>query len=75
MSREMPLIVYAGEETRGRHLQQMTESLGWTVLTATGERQALGMYVFYVPDLVIIDSCHNKEGAKTILFHLYSVQA
>lgn len=75
MSKKMPLIVYAGEEQRGRYLQQMTASLGWTVLTATGEHQALGMYVFYVPDLVIIDSRHNEEGANTILFHLHSVQA
>ncbi|MBX3001792.1 MAG: hypothetical protein KF893_24925 [Caldilineaceae bacterium] len=75
MSKEMPLVLYAGEEKRGQHLQRITESLGWTVLTATEERQALGMYVFYLPDLIIIDSQYNEEGAKAVLFHLRSVQA
>lgn len=75
MSKEMPLILYVGDEGRGGRLQQMTAALGWTVLTATEERQALGMYVFYIPDLIIVDSHNNVEGAETVVFHLHSVQA
>ena len=75
MSREMPLIVYVGNEERGERLQQMSASLGWTVLTATQELQALGMYVFYMPDLMIVDSEGNMAGAETVYAHLRSVNA
>ncbi|MBI1295865.1 hypothetical protein GC175_13000 [bacterium] len=75
MSAETPLIIYFGSEVRGESLHQETESLGWTVLAATHSLQALGMYVFYVPDLVIIDSREDSEGAQQVLFHLQSVNA
>jgi hypothetical protein len=75
MSAEMPLIIYFGSEDRGESLRQETESLEWTVLVSTQPLQALGMYVFYVPDLVIIDSREESAGAQQVLYHLQSVDA
>ncbi len=75
MSKERPRIVYMGNQERGERLQQMAGPLGWTILTATQKLQALAMYVFYFPDLVIVDCSGNPAEAEEVLFHLQSVQA
>ncbi len=75
MSKEMPLVVYAGEASRGEMLAERTAELGWTVLIATQERQALGMWVFYMPDLIVIDGTGNASGAQSVYDHLCSVAA
>lgn len=75
MSKEMPLVIYVGGDSRGERLAGRAAELGWTVLTASQERQALGMWVMYMPDLVVIDGADNASGAHYVYTHLRSVEA
>ncbi len=74
-SEHMQIMIYVGDPTRGRMLQMAGDQYGWSVLLPTEMLEALGMYVVYFPDLVIIDTATNYALAEGVFTHLRSVDA
>ena len=75
MYQEDLFIIYIGEVDTGKSLQKAVEPYGWTVKIAIEVIPALAMYVFYFPDIVIIDDIAKSDLAKLTCRHLLSVGA
>lgn len=68
-------ILYVGDTGRGQALQASANEHGWDVLLPGEMLEALAMYVFFFPDLVILDAAANRDMAEAVFFHLRSVEA
>jgi len=75
MYRENLFIIYTGEAATGKSLQKAVEPYGWNVEIATEVMPALAMYVFYFPDIVIIDDIAKSDLAKLTCRYLLSIGA
>lgn len=69
------VILYVGNPDCARRLASLVEAEDWHVLPATQWREALGKYVAYWPDTVVIDAAQSPDLAETVYFHLRSVAA
>lgn len=76
MNKESLQILYVGNAERGQALQAMVEP-DWLVLMPSEVMEALAWYVFYMPDVVVLDAQSPAEKAlvQETLYHLESVQA
>lgn len=75
MSTEHPNILYIGDIERGHALEIAAETHGSYVHLAEDVMDALGMYVVYLPDVIIIDAVHRYTLAQEVYMHLRSVDA
>lgn len=75
MYQEDLFIIYIGEVDTGKSLQKAVEPYGWNVKIAIEVMPALAMYVFYFPDIVIIDDIAKSDLAKLTCRHLLSIGA
>ena len=66
-------IVYVGDARRGAALHATVGKYGWYVYTPSEAMEALGMYVFYSPALVVLDS--GTDFAHEVYRHLLTVDA
>jgi hypothetical protein len=75
MSRQHPNILYIGGQDRGQALLAATQPDGWWVYLPADLLEALGMYITYFPDAVVIDTTTTPEFASAAYHHLRSVAA
>jgi DNA-binding NtrC family response regulator len=75
MSVQHPNILYVGDTERGRALQAAAEARGSSVFLAEDMMDALGMYIVYFPDVVVIDAVYRYTLAQEVYMHLRSVDA
>jgi hypothetical protein len=68
-------ILYVGECARGRLLRTDAHARGWHVYLPAETLEALGMYIFYYPDLVVLDAFSEATLAAEVGAHLCSIQA
>lgn len=68
-------ILYVGERAHGRLLRAAAQARGWHVYLPTETLEALGMYIFYYPDLVVLDAFSGATLAAEVGAHLCSIQA
>lgn len=71
MNKQNPVMVFVGE--RAESIREQLQPEGWLVYIPTEMMEALAMYVFYVPDVVVIDSKH--PDAYEVHAHLNSIGA
>jgi hypothetical protein len=67
------LILYVGEREAGQALAALVESEGGYIYLPDSLMQALGMYITYFPDVVVIDM--ETSYAQQVYDHLRSVDA
>jgi hypothetical protein len=72
MTAHQPLFLYYGDETAAAALSVALGAHAH-VMAAGRIMEALGMYITYLPDAVMIDAC--APGAAEVLTHLKSVEA
>ena len=75
MSDQHPMILFVGHHEQGAQLLESVESLGWWVYQPQTANETLGMYVSYLPDVVLLDADSAPDIAEEVYFHLASVQA
>jgi hypothetical protein len=66
-------ILYVGDAGQGRKLHDAAGERGWYVYVPTEAREALGIYIFYMPAIVVIDA--SSDFAHEVYRHLHSVEA
>ena len=71
MSAESFQVLYVG--SAASRFQACTEPLGWVVNIAQTRMEALGMFIFYLPQAVIVDLPDDSETAQDIYRHIRSV--
>ncbi len=67
------LILYVGERAAGQELAALAEQQGSYVYLPDNMMQALGMYITYFPQIVVIDM--SVDYAQDVFDHLRSVDA
>jgi DNA-binding response OmpR family regulator len=67
-------ILFVGDPHRGRRLVEMATTRGWTVKCPTEMMQALAECASCKPDLVILDRFPESELAKSVFFHLRTIE-
>jgi CheY-like chemotaxis protein len=76
MTAQHPNILYIGDVERGRALFAAVEHSGeGYVYLPADVLEALGMYVFYFPDVIVIDTMNQPLTALEAYHHLRSVGA
>lgn len=75
MSEQHPMILFVGHPEHGAQLLEAVEPMGWWVYQPTTANEVLGMYVSYMPDVVVMDAEAMPDVAGEVYFHLASVQA
>jgi DNA-binding response OmpR family regulator len=75
MSVKYPMILYVGEMAQGQALAQTVARQGWHVFAADDTLGALGLYITYVPDIIVIDAAARPLLATEVFHHLRSVEA
>jgi hypothetical protein len=81
MSAEYVQILYVGNALAATSLQSCVEPLDWLVYAPKTEREALGMYIGYMPHITIldaqrsIDKTSQKNLVKSVYHHLRTVDA
>ena len=75
MSDQHPMILFVGHHEQGAQLLETVEPLGWWVYQPQTASEALGMYVSYLPDVILMDADAAPDVVEEVYFHLASVQA
>jgi len=68
-------LLYVGDSTQGEQLQTSATSRGWNFLRPTELLEALALYVFAFPDLVVLDATVERDLSEAVFFHLRSVDS
>jgi hypothetical protein len=68
MSAEHPNILYVGNEDEGQALLAAVEPRGWCVYLPEDTMEALGIYITYFPDVVVLDG--QLRRAEEVYYHL-----
>jgi hypothetical protein len=75
MSDQHPMILFVGHHEQGAQLLEAVEPLGWWVYQPDNANEALGMYVSYLPDVILMNAEAAPDVAEEVYFHLASVAA
>lgn len=75
MAKEQIRILYVGDTERGRAFRASVEAHRWYVYLSDRLLEALGVYVVYVPDIVVVDAAADSNLADEVLLHLQSIDA
>ena len=75
MSAEMFEILYVGNPVAGEAFKECLEPLGWNVYVPANRMEALGMFITFVPHLVILDALINPVLAKDVYHHIRTVDS
>lgn len=67
------VILYVGDKNRAEQLQKRVATRDWHVMPATEGQQALGMYVTFWPDTVVLDVKQGEDAAEYVYLHLRSM--
>jgi hypothetical protein len=74
MSQQHPFILYVGAADKGHAFMNAAQARGAWAYLAEDAAEALGAYVAYTPDAVIIDPAGQPESVE-VYHHLRSVEA
>lgn len=79
MSAQHPQILYVGNTHAGQALHGMVNNTEWHVHLPGDVDETLAQYIFYMPDIIVIDSTSNDtfslQQLQDTLMHLQSVEA
>jgi DNA-binding response OmpR family regulator len=75
MPPDPPRILYVGRRAEGRALHDYVRRCGWQVYLPEATAEALGMYVFYAPDVIVLDVARAPDTAWESYRHLRTVDA
>lgn len=79
MSAYHPNVLYIGNAPRRTEFTTTVETHDWNVFAPTLVEEALAFYVFYLPDIVVIDATPDAHfdlsNLQEIYFHLHSISA
>ncbi|MBZ0296051.1 MAG: hypothetical protein K8L99_26055 [Anaerolineae bacterium] len=75
MSFQHPNILYVGGQDTGRAFAQAVKKANWWVHLPTETLEALGMYITYMPDIIVIDLTEQPELTQSVYEHLQSIEA
>ncbi|MEP6988063.1 MAG: hypothetical protein ABI970_20845 [Chloroflexota bacterium] len=75
MSEQHPMILFVGHPEQGAQLLEAVEPLGWWVYQPQNANEALGMYVSYLPDVVLLNADAAPDITEEVYYHLASVLA
>ena len=75
MSAELVQILYVGNAIAGQTFKECMQALGWEVYLAKSRYQALGLYITYMPDLVILNALTNTALAEDVHYHIRTVES
>lgn len=70
MTAENPVILHIGNPIR-----ELTVAPSWYIYHGGSCQSALGMYVFYQPDIVLIETTPDLSLAEATYTHLNSIEA
>jgi hypothetical protein len=73
MSKQNPGILFIGSTEKAHALAKQTEARGWLVYHTAQTMEALALYLFCYPDLVVIDQADYPITAAEVSFHLHSL--
>lgn len=74
MSDQHPMILFVGSSQQGDQLLNAVEPLNWWVYQPQTDTEALGMYISYLPDVILLNADTEPQMAAEVYFHLASVQ-
>jgi hypothetical protein len=75
MSKQMPIVLHVCEYDPNPLVATTVAQLNGEVVLAHTLMDALAMYTFYVPDIVLVEAPMGSWVAQESLFHLDSVDA
>jgi len=75
MSDQHPMILFVGHQEQGTQLLEAVEPLGWWVYQPQNANEALGMYVSYLPDVILMNADSAPDITEEVYYHLASVLA
>ena len=75
MTKEHPYILFVGGEARGRQIQAQAGRWDWPVHITSETMDALAAYIFFYPDVVVLDAGSDPETAREVFRHLDSIGA
>jgi hypothetical protein len=75
MSAEVLEILYVGNAVAGEAFKDCFEPFGWNVYVPTNRMEALGMYITYVPHLVILDTLKDSALTQDVYRNIRTVGA
>jgi len=73
MSAEVLEILYVGNTIAGLAFKECFEPLGWNVYLPADRIEALGMFINWMPHLVILDALTDSELARYVYYHIRTV--
>lgn len=73
--KDTPLVLHIHEYEPSRAVMESVQRLCGEIESAQEMNTALGAYVFYTPDVVIVEAPMGSVLAQETLFHLDSVHA
>lgn len=73
MSKQHPIVVYAGAHKHANALREIVQPCEWMILHPTDMMDVLGMAVFEYPDMIVIEDTPENVDAQEIYMHLRSV--
>ena len=75
MSKQHPIILYTGTSNRKIELEAIAQTHAWYLVESNELMQLLAYYVFYMPDVILIEDEPDIELAEDAFMHLSSVKA
>lgn len=72
MAKQHPILLYVGDKTAYENLNSTASAHAWMLTHAEDMRGALAQYVFFRPDMIIIE---ESDFAAEAIMHLCSVEA
>jgi DNA-binding response OmpR family regulator len=75
MSQQHPFILYVGSLAQGRQFLDVALARGSWAYIAEDAAEALGAFIAYTPDAVVLDPTREAEKAAEVYHHLRSVEA
>jgi len=74
-TKKLMLILYIGASGQADALREHSTADGWEVFHPKEVLEALGMYITYLPDVVIIEDSTENTFSYEIFMHLRSIKA
>lgn len=75
MSKTHPIILVIGDGKTRRDLYTWASDYDWHIISSDEMMDALAQYMFYVPDIILIDDAADAVLADDVYFHLRSIDA
>jgi hypothetical protein len=75
MSQQRLVVLYVGDAETEQWLSSCVEPYEGNVYRADALLQVLGMYISYMPDVVVLDARMAPDLARKVYFHLRTIDA